>query len=233
MVVAGKGVAGFCIRLFLFYGLLVLPWPGLREGYAAFFRAGGDVLFGSFGHVGAVRFQPLDSPGKLDTAIVFGNRRTRAGGLTRIPSRHMGYLPTAVLICLVLATPISWPRRARALLWGLLLVHGFIALRLLLLILVGFSGDNPLALFAFHPHLRETLVFVGVMSSVSPVVSYVVPVLLWALVSFQRRDAAALLGHPTGSPASDRRGGETVPTRAKRSTTRDGRRQRHRRRAAR
>ena len=65
----------FCLSL-LIYAVLVVPWPGLMDGYRACFRAGGNLLFHRFGSSGSVTFVPLPSPTPLlDTTMVLVNKR--------------------------------------------------------------------------------------------------------------------------------------------------------------
>jgi len=131
-----KRLAGFFARLLLLYGVFIVAWPVVRPGYVMFFRAGGNFLLGSFGSMGQVRFKP--NPGDdpdYDTQVVLTNLANRARRTTESDSRFLGYMPVAALVALILATPITWRRRGLALLWGLPLVHGFVVLRVALLLL--------------------------------------------------------------------------------------------------
>lgn len=185
-----KKTAGFFLRLVLFYGLLVAPWPGLREAYARGYRAAGNALFGSFGSDGVVRFEPL-SKGReqMDTEIGIGNLRTRpAPKFAQHSTRLTGYLPTAEVVALILATPIPWSRRWKALLWGLLLANGLVALRVTILLLYGFSGDHPCALYSPGPFWSEVLAGAHSVMVVWVSFTYVAPVFIWIVVTFRRGD---------------------------------------------
>ena len=71
-------VGGFCVRVVVFYGLLMVPWPGLQDTYARCFRAAAEVVFGSFGPGGLVSFEPRPAPHPLyDTNIVLQTRHSR------------------------------------------------------------------------------------------------------------------------------------------------------------
>ena len=138
-----KRVAGFFVLFLVFYGVLMAPWPGLGGAYAACFRATANLLFGSFAGQGSVRFAPAAGRGReADAEVTFTSPRTGAVGRVPVASRRMGYVPTAMLIGLVLATPLPWSRKVRALLWGFLLINGFVVLRVALVLLHTFSRES-------------------------------------------------------------------------------------------
>ena len=181
----------FVLRLLLLYGLLVVPWPGLQEGYAALFRAGGNQLFRSFGSPGTVDFRTLAPAWKAcDTDVVFRNPGHGVILWLRYSSRHAGYLPTATLIALVLATPTPWSRQWRALLLGLALVNGFVVVRVALALVRGFRGVD---LFVYGPFGDAVVDIAFQAVFVSSVTSCVVPALIWILVTFRREDFDTVL----------------------------------------
>ena len=99
-----------------------------------------------------------------------------------------GYLAMVEVIALILATPIPWLRRCKALAWGMLLVHAFIWLRIEITLLHWFSGDSPLALYKPGPFWSKLLASVFELISVSPTSTFVVPIFIWILVSFRKSD---------------------------------------------
>lgn len=201
------------------YAVVMAPWPGLERGYASLFRSMGNVVFARFWfwRDGSVRFLDLHSSdlksdiravvaGRLppdftppppedvkDTLMILINRRTPGSiGQLRTSSRYVGYEPIAVLIALVAATSLPWSRRAWALLWGMLLVHVFIAFRVTLtLAAAGFAADKKYALF--DPGALGTSVLTRVEGLVSddPTVSFVVPVFIWFMVALRHSERSA------------------------------------------
>ncbi len=181
-----KRVWGFVVRLLLFYGLLIAPWPGLRDAYAAFFRACGNQLFSSFGSQGVVRFQPPSKPNTAwDTEVLLKSRQQGSSWLMGYQSRHSGYLPTVGLIALALASPITWRRRWQVLVWGLIFVNVFIALRVAVSLVYQF---RHVGLYVFRPLYDRAITVIYEAVSVSILTSCVVPVLIWILVCFRRED---------------------------------------------
>jgi hypothetical protein len=124
-----KAIVGFFVWFLIVYGALMALWPVVADEYGAFFRASGAMIFGSFGSTRTVRFQTLAEPdGTNDTSLTIRNRAAPKSMELHTSSRRVGYFPTVILAGLILATPVPWRRRALALLWGLLLIHGFISL---------------------------------------------------------------------------------------------------------
>ncbi len=188
-----RRISGFFIRCLVFYGLLIGPWPQLMDGYRAFFRAGGNLLFHHFGPAGSVEFKPIPS---LDHAkdVTLRLTKHRVGSLERdIKSVYAGYRPTAFLIALVLATPVPWSRRLWALLWGLILVNAFVSFRVGLVLLDDFSNNNPLALFTLSHTLKAGLRLLVLLFYRAPEMHYIVPAFIWLLVTFRRDDLKTLL----------------------------------------
>ena len=141
-------VGGFFLCFLIVFVPLMVLWPVVREPYGAMFQRAGNVLVGlGSKRVGpdferAVWFNSCDDPDPdRDTEIIFtdpdGSRRP-----IRIGSRLDGYMPTTFVLALIVATPIPWRRRWRALLWGLLVVHVYVALIIMSFPLAYGSGSS-------------------------------------------------------------------------------------------
>lgn len=178
------------------YGLLLVPWPGVMAGYGTCFRGVANFLFVSVGGTGTATFEPYGSAGHAyDTTIVMRNRKLppRARALLDINCLATGYRPAAFLIGLVLATPVPWSRRWRALLWGLFWVNVFVAFRVWLPLLDFFSDPTPLAAFTLSPFWKNVLTMSKLFLFRDPASDYTAPALIWLLVTFRRGDLRALL----------------------------------------
>lgn len=181
----------FFLAVLIVYAVLMAPWPGLEHGYAYLFRSGSNIVFARFWFWpdGGVRFldlkalkpgdlapgtPELEATGTFDTGMELRSQRAPgAYGYLRTSSRYVGYGPTVVLITLVLATPILWARRGWALLWGLLLIHAFIALRLTLTLSAnGFAADKPYALFAPSALSKDILTWKALFRMIPPSLSW-------------------------------------------------------------
>lgn len=181
----------FLALLALFYTLLVIPWPHWPQAYAALYRAGGELLFHSFGSRGTVEFRRPTPPAEFgDTELVLTTRSPRMTTTLPVSSRQKGYLPTATLLALVLATPIPGRRRWWALLWGLLAVNAFVVLRTGLAILNAFVNQGPAAA-SISPFWREALKGCTFALVEAPASYFIVPILIWVAVSLRREDWVA------------------------------------------
>lgn len=189
-------IVGFLWRFALLYALLIAPWPGFNTAYGKYFRALGQTVFAREGDRRLLRFEavPAELHHVLDTRIELANRDLvdhEGKGPVRymeLDTRGVGWVPTALLLSLVLATPVPWRRRGWALLWGLLAVHAYILFSLAIYI---WNSSTELSLVMLTPFwkqlvggLEETLI--NQMGA-----SFVMPVLIWILVTIRRQDVIA------------------------------------------
>ncbi len=191
-----RRISGFFLRCLVIYALLLAPWPGLLDGYRAFFAAGGNVLFHWFGPSGSVSFTPIPSPDHVkDMSIELTKLRPqRVRGTMQIKCAYAGYRPTAFLIALVLATPIPWRRRLWALAWGLALVNAFVAFRVGLKLVDVFSHPgHPLAIFTLSQHVKIGVRMMVLLFYRAPEMHYIVPAFVWLLATFRRDDLKSVL----------------------------------------
>jgi len=205
-----KPIVVFIFTFGVVYVLLILPWPGLNEAYAKFFRASGELIPGSFVPGGVVELKPFHEAGEtiFTTKLILTNRQMleaaqQTGSMvairqSKISSRDFGYLPTALFIALILATPVTRARRGWALLWGLILTNGFIAFKLALEILWQFNENTQLEVMVLSRFWHDALFHVYQFIFLNLETTIVVPVFIWIVVTF-RRDDWMMLVAKTGS----------------------------------
>jgi hypothetical protein len=191
-LITPKGIIRFFCLFLLVFGLLLAPWPGVGRAYTIFYSKGASFLFGSIGATGAAQFEPLnDSEYHLRVILFNRTRRTADGDILRIRtrhnSRHAGYIYVAFLIALIMGTPIPARRKAWALFWGIILIHGLVALKLGLRIFHTFN-NKPLSLFSLNPFCSRVLSITHQVFAVNATFGFIVCVFIWILVSFRRRD---------------------------------------------
>ncbi len=188
-----KRIVGFFLRFMVIFVVLTAPWPGLADAYAPVYRAMGNVLFGRFGSSGIVELRPLTvSDPERNTELVLSNWRTEARFVFTSGSSK-GYMPTAFVLALIVATPIPWRRRWRAVLWGLACVTVYAALRMGVFLTFAFAQDNGLAVFTLGPLAKSALDYV-VWVVVDTFAGWLIlPLPIWALLCFRRKDWQALL----------------------------------------
>lgn len=188
-----KRISEFLFWCLVTYGLLLLPWHGLMDAYRAGFRAVGDVLFQSVGDGGSVYFEKLSDADRVrDTTLRLTNRTNGTRGSMDIRVAYIAYRPTAFLVALVLATPTPWSRRGWALLWGLLGVGVFVALRIWLQIFNALSNGDALSVYVLGPFGKGVLMAMLKVVVYTPAMSYLAPACIWILVALRRDDWAAI-----------------------------------------
>ena len=79
-----------------------------------------------------------------------------------------------------------------------LLVNGFVVVRMWFALLRGFSLDQPCALYHPSPFWKAILTHAHNYITISPTSSFVVPALIWMLVSFRRDDWVSIAGRSSG-----------------------------------
>ncbi len=210
-----KRIIQLAVVFALVYGGLMFLRTPLADAYACLFRAGGNVAFSRyiFWGDGSVCFVDLRLPraqlfaeidrntfgmlplktqllkpkGAFDTLMLLKNRSKKKGfGMLRTSSRMVGYTPTAVIVALFLATPTVWRRRLWGLLIGLVLVHGYIFVRLSIDLATGewgFGSSKPYALFSLGDFWSGILTRVSEVVAENPTVYLGVSVFLWLLVN--------------------------------------------------
>ena len=105
-----RRIIGFAIRFLAVQ--VTLAWiasPVLGGAYREWYCVMGNIAFASVG-AGSVRFVPDPQPGSpYDTLLVMTNRNAPGTiGEMNQSSRAVGYLPTVVLVALIIATPVAY-----------------------------------------------------------------------------------------------------------------------------
>ena len=194
-----KKLFGAFVLFIVIFGLLVTPWPGWNGIYSGYFRALGRAVLGHTEGQKVVLFEPQQMQhgfSSLDSEMTLGNRalsdgsgHAKAKAIT-LDTRSIGWMPTALTIALILATPVPWRQRAWALVWGLLLVHAFILFSLQVWI---WDESSELALMSIPPYLQRVLDEMEYTLITQLGASFSVPILIWILVTFQRENFSGSL----------------------------------------
>ena len=189
-----NSILGAVTRFIVIFGLLTLPWPGWNEIYSGYFQALGQAAFSRQDDPRIVLFQPHHVKhgfSSLDTRLTLGNRAlVDADGkglaeMTDLDTRSLGWLPTALTMALILATPVPWRQRAWALLWGLLLVHAFILFSLQVWI---WNQSPALSLIDLSPFSKTIVDDLQYTLITQMGASFSVPIVIWILVAIRREN---------------------------------------------
>jgi len=193
-----KQMIGPVVRFTIIFGLLVFPWPGWNEIYGGYFRALGQAAFSRQDDQRIVRLAPHHEQhgfSSLDTQMTMGNRAlvdNEGNGQAKIiglDTRSIGWMPTALTMALILATPVPWRQRAWALLWGLLLIHAFILFSLQVWI---WDESPALSLMSLSPFSQTIMDELEYTLLTQMGASFSVPILIWILVTIRRENLFSL-----------------------------------------
>jgi len=132
-------------------------------------------------------FKLPEAAGVNDTVMLLQNNHVPGSpGFVRTSSRLIGFAPTAVLISLVIATPINLKKRWWLLFWGLIVVHIAIVLRLTVLLLDAGFADPAKKYALFHPgaFMADVINRARIIGADDPTFAYVLAVFVWVFVLF-------------------------------------------------
>jgi hypothetical protein len=190
------------IRFWIVFGLLIFPWPNLDNFYGAYFRLLGTLAFSRESGPRMVRFDPHELRhgfSTLGTEMILGNRylvdSSGKGAVTLVDldTRSIGWVPTALTIALILATPMPWRRACWALLWGIVLIHLFILLSLQAAIwdqspVLSLGEPSPMGQW-----LADALYYTLITQMGA---SFAAPVVIWIAVTFRAGSIVTKNGPP-------------------------------------
>jgi hypothetical protein len=184
----------FLLRFVLIYGLLLLPWPGWNKLYGHAFRAIGNAVFAGDGGKRVLYFEAHEQRqgfSTVDTRITIGNRdlvdSTGKGlaALLALDTRSIGWVPTALTVALIAATPTPWRRRVWSLLCGFLLINAFILFSVAVYIWNESTTVSLVILSPFWKQIGDGLEYTLITQMG---ISFTIPVLIWIAVIFRREN---------------------------------------------
>jgi hypothetical protein len=189
-----KFIVLFLVQFAVIYGLLIYPWPGWKEVYGEGFRAVGNALYSSDSDKRTIHFEAhKETKGfaAIDSRIVLSNP-SLVDETGKVPTSNLGFdswsicwLPTALTMAFILATPIPWKRRLWALLWGLVLINLFLWFSVQAYIWNESPNVQLLTLSPFWKNITDDLEYLLIQQMG---VSFSVPLVIWIVVTFKRED---------------------------------------------
>jgi hypothetical protein len=182
----------FLLKTIVIYGALSAPLSFYDEAYGRFYRNLAGVFFSHFRETGFVKFSERPEPESThlnigNTALIRPDGSTETYGIN-INTRYLGYLPTILLISLVLSSPVPWKRRLIALAAGMILVYALILFKQWIFLLWQCEQNPWLNLTDLSGSGKKLLNFFYTFISVtsSSVLYFVVAI--WLLVTFRMED---------------------------------------------
>lgn len=118
-----KTLTGFLIKTVVLYILLTLPLSFLEKNYTKFYISVSKACFTKIHDTGFVFFLPGKDNSNITLQV--GNKAIRQddgtyrASISEVNTRIRGYIPTALLVALLLATPFGWKRKIVNLILGI------------------------------------------------------------------------------------------------------------------
>ena len=192
-VVAGLRVTGRLLAWpAVVFALLLALWPTVRDPYVATFRGATNLTFAIAGW-SEVRLEVSRETGNAETRIAYRSSESddsRPLFHTSFRAQYFGYVPSAILVALVVGASSGRRRRLRTLLWSGALLHLGLCLRLAVLIgCVWFAylqnhPDGAPTSTAWRGGKRATETIDRIVNR-DPTFFAFLPVFLWALFAWR------------------------------------------------
>ncbi len=210
--------ARFFALLIVLNIVLLWPWPGMGGAYSAGLaracnatfamftwdagvtRPDGVVCRGLLGSTGqAMIISDYANQQRLDLFVCVINTlkpppHLESPRAEQTNSWYLGYVPTAMTLAWILATPLRWWRRVVAALYGLVLVHAFIAVRLAMFLVLMFDGTDRHCLFVLPEWVHWLVELAHHILAESLPSSWLAPVVFWIIICVRRRTLSAWFG---------------------------------------
>ncbi|MES1166008.1 MAG: hypothetical protein ABUR63_09635 [Verrucomicrobiota bacterium] len=176
--VAWQSVVAFAVAVVILLG----PWPGYGRVFRVLFAAYGNAVVASTGAGGSADPEFRSAPPAADSSdsgtpwtVWVGALRGPRAAAPALPldTRILGYTPLALLLALVVASPIPWRRRAAVTAIGASLLLARIALAVWLAIGQAFDAGR-----GGTGSAAEVVWFVLIDL---PAMTYVAPLAAWAV----------------------------------------------------
>ncbi len=191
-----KAATKFLLFFLIAYLFMLMPKAGIQVKYADFFCWAGNDLFHEFGDSGIAMLKTRN--GKDNILLLISKTSNIKHGETTWQAYYkssnlIGFFHSAFLLSLIIATPISWKRKAVALIMGFFLITCIVMLKLFIMILYYYSistspgpgneidTDHPIAFW----YLNFSMPFAR---------GYTIVVFLWLLLCIGKREWLKLNG---------------------------------------
>lgn len=198
-----RRVGRFIVVAAMLFAAMVLAWRVVRPAYDRAFRAACNALFRHIAPQGETHF--VVNPRYGETAIRLHKGEVRARRNVLIETWRWCWQPIAIVVALVLATPIPTSRRLRAVLLGMAAVHVWIAARIALRLLYKYASPGEVQQIDLGGFAFSLVEFLD-RALLDSLDIFAVPLLIWIVVTFRRGDGAILLGTAAGGASNRARG---------------------------
>ena len=183
-----KTILLFLLKAVIIYGIFSLPITYFDEVYGKLYRATCKMLLQRINVNGYAIYSPGESA--EFTQINLGNiklidkNNQIKTAVTTLNTHRRAYVPTVLLISLVLASPISFLRKLTGTVLGFILISGFLLLKQWVHLLYICTQNDWLKIYEFTEKRKKLIVYIY-----TDMVGYIGPslfavVLIWMSIAF-------------------------------------------------
>jgi hypothetical protein len=192
------------IRIILIFLLslagLILVYPLIRETYVSFLVGSGNRFMSAPGKNTLVKFKENKESKDLDVILYIGNTVRMKEDIkkayylvTKISTFYIAWIELALMISLILASPVPIIRKLIVLIAGFLLVHIIVYMKLLIQVYYVCNHNPGLDILVLSPAKLKwiDLLLDQFVDTVQP--SLILVVILWMLITFRMNDYRKLM----------------------------------------
>lgn len=184
----------YFVLVAVIYGALLIPWPGLMTGYRMAVTGVSNIFLGRVGEA-RMKFEPMSTPTRdkdIDVHVQHMSRGLRAKTMV---NAGRTYLPVSLAVALVAAAPVPWRRKIIALVLAVALMGAYVQFLIWLRLMTGLLTQPQ---FQAVQISETTLRFLKTLEVLvkSPVLPYIVALVVFGLVTFRRDDLVRIAGQP-------------------------------------
>ncbi len=185
----------FLIKAVLFFCVLAIPWSIYDKVYGNFYRGIANTVFNKFHKTGFAKFTPA-KPAYM-THVEVGNRKPSTNvAVSNVAAdfntRYRGYIPTAFLISLILASPVKTKRKIVSLFTGIFILTIVIMIKQWIHLLYMCDQGTWLMLYDFTPAQKEKILWWYLNFANYSGSTLIIVIAVWILVSFRKNDLELL-----------------------------------------
>ena len=192
------------LKIFLLFTItlagLLLVYPSLRNTYRDFLITTGNSFLGHPGKQASVKFLENNEEKYLDMTMYIGNSfkmETEPNAvfwITKASTMYLSWIPLALMIALVIASPVRLLKKLIIFISGIIIVHIITYIKLLIQIYYVANTHRDLDILLLSPFWFKvnSLLLDNFVDTVQP--SLVLIFIIWMLMTFTYKDYNKLMG---------------------------------------
>jgi hypothetical protein len=174
------------------YMIMIVPQTRIGNFYGDFFRNMANRFLGQVGDAGIVIVKPQENE-RFDTMLFISKKSlwqgtSYKGDKYNISSRTLGFLPSVLMLALIIATPVKWKRKITALIISFAAMTVFVLVKLYVIILYKYQLSAWIGIFLYTGESRKRLILLNDYFAEPLTPAYTLGIFLWIAFCFRKKD---------------------------------------------